>query len=78
MNEMMSAGVELMIIGMSVVFSFLALLVIMVNIMTWVIYRFFPEQPVIPPAVSASTSHTDADIIAAISASIHQYRNKHK
>jgi len=77
MNEMMSSGIELMLIGMGIVFAFLALLIVMVNIMTTVIQRFFPEPPVteVLPA-SASTSHTDAGVIAAISAAVHQYRNK--
>jgi len=79
MSEMMSAGVDLMLIGMTIVFAFLALLIVMVNTMTAVIQRYFPEQPVntISPA-SASTSHTDAGVIAAISAAVHQYRNKYK
>ncbi len=77
MNEMMSSGIELMLIGMGIVFAFLTMLVVMVNIMTRVIQRFFPVTPitVVTPA-SASTSHTDASIIAAISAAVHQYRNK--
>ncbi len=79
MNEMMSSGVELMLIGMGIVFAFLALLIVMVNIMTAVIQRFFPEDPMLDVSpVSASTSHTDAGIIAAISAAIHQYRSKYK
>lgn len=79
MNEMMSSGVELMLIGMGIVFAFLALLIVMVNIMTAVIQRFFPEDPALDvSAVSASTSHTDAGVIAAISAAVHQYRNKNK
>jgi len=78
MNEMMSAGVELMAIGMGIVFAFLALLIVMVNLMTSVIQRFFPETHIadLNPA-SALTSHTDAGVIAAISAAVHQYRNKH-
>jgi len=79
MSEMMSTGVELMLIGMTIVFAFLALLIVMVNIMTAVIQRYFPEQPIstVSPA-SASASHTDAGVIAAISAAVHQYRNKYK
>ncbi len=79
MNEMLSSGVELMIIGMTIVFAFLAMLVVMVNIMTSLIHRFFPETPVtaVTPTL-ASTSHTDAGIIAAITAAVHQYRNKDK
>lgn len=79
MNEMMSSGIDLMVIGMGIVFAFLALLIVMVNIMTSVIQRFFPEEPVtIVTPSSASTSHTDAGVIAAISATVHQYRNKYK
>lgn len=75
----MSAGVELMIIGMVIVFAFLAMLVVMVNIMTWVVQRFFPAQAIIiTPATSASTNHTDASVIAAITAAVRQYRSKHK
>lgn len=79
MSEMMSSGIELMLIGMGIVFAFLAMLIVMVNIMTVVIQRYFPEQPIsaINPA-SASTSHTNAGVIAAISAAVHQYRNKYK
>ena len=78
MSEMMSAGVELMAIGMGIVFAFLALLIVMVNLMTSVIQRFFPETHIadLTPA-SALTSHTDAGVIAAITAAVHQYRNKH-
>lgn len=77
MSEMMSSGIELMLIGMGIVFAFLALMIVMVNIMTAVIEKFFPEPVVeeIHPA-SALTTHTDAGVIAAISAAIHQYRNK--
>lgn len=79
MNEMMNSGIELMLIGMGIVFAFLALLVVMVNIMTSVIQRFFPETPIaVSSPTSASTSHTDAGVIAAISAAVHQYRNKYK
>ncbi len=79
MNEMMSSGVELMIIGMGIVFAFLAMLIVMVNIMTSVIQRFFPEAPIIAATpTSASTTHTDTGIIAAITSAVHQYRKKNK
>lgn len=71
----MSAGVELMLIGMGIVFAFLALLVIMVSMMTLLIQRFFPEtaQTNLSPVASVSQSH-----VAAIGVAIHQYRNKYK
>jgi len=79
MNEMISAGLELMLIGMGIVFAFLAMLVVMVSIMTALIQRFFPA-PTVPDVTltSASAGHTDAGVIAAISAAVHQYRNKDK
>ena len=78
MNEMMNSGFELMLIGMGIVFAFLAMLVVMVNLITSAVQRFFPETPLtIASSASASTSHTDAGIIAAISAAVHQYRNKY-
>ena len=75
----MNSGIELMLIGMGIVFVFLALLIVMVKIIASIIQRFFPEQPVSATSpASASTSHTDANVIAAISVAVHQYRNKHK
>ena len=76
MNEMMNAGIELMYIGMGIVFAFLTMLVVMVNIMTSMIQHFFPEAPIITAATPASalTSHTDVRIIAAITAAVHKYR----
>jgi oxaloacetate decarboxylase gamma subunit len=77
MNEMLNDGLELMLIGMGIVFAFLAMLIVMVNLMTAMVQRFFPEPPMpdVTPA-SASAGHTDAGVIAAISAAIHQYRKK--
>ena len=73
----MNSGFELMLIGMGIVFAFLTMLVVMVNIMTSVVQRFFPETQMTTVAPThATTSHTDAGIIAAITAAVHQYRNK--
>lgn len=75
MNEIMNAGIELMLIGMGIVFAFLALLVIMVSMMTLLIQRFFPETPQtnLSPVALVSQPH-----VAAIGAAIHQYRNQYK
>ncbi len=77
MNEMLSSGIEIMLIGMGIVFAFLALMIVMVNIMTYTIEKFFPEPAINEiHSASASAGHTEAGVIAAISAAIHQYRNK--
>lgn len=82
MNEILNNGLQLMMIGMVIVFAFLSLLVIMINIMAWAIQCFFPEEPIALTPPSASTHHTntniDANIIVTISTAIHQYRHKHK
>ena len=77
MNEMMSTGVEIMLVGMGSVFSFLAMLIVAVNLMAMTIQRFFPETP----PESAKKNHAepviDTKVIAAVTAAVHQYRAKH-
>ena len=76
MTELMSSGIELMFAGMTIVFLFLIMLVGAINFMSFLVQRFFPEQPA--TTVHVTTGGVDKNIIAAITASVHQYRNKHK
>jgi len=75
MTEMMSNGVELMFAGMGIVFLFLTMLVGAINLMSSLVQRFFPDMPVmgIMPAVP---SGIDKTIIAAISAAVHQHKQR--
>lgn len=77
MTELISSGVELMFAGMGIVFLFLAMLVVAINIMSSLVQRFFPDAQVVtaPPSVSGGI---DKSVIAAITAAVHQHRNKHK
>ncbi len=76
MNEMISSGIELMVTGMGIVFLFLAMLVVAVNMMSWTVQRYFPQTP---ESDDVSNSHTtEANVVAAITAAVHQYRKKHK
>ena len=77
MTEMMSSGVELMFAGMSIVFLFLTMLVVAINIMSSLVQRFFPEAPGMGSSATVS-SGIDKSVIAAITAAVHQYRSKHK
>ncbi len=77
MAEMMSSGVELMFAGMGIVFLFLTMLVGSINLMASLVQRFFSDIPSIGTASSVS-SGIDKNIIAAISAAVHQHRSKHK
>jgi oxaloacetate decarboxylase gamma subunit len=77
MTEMMSSGVELMLAGMGIVFLFLTMLVVAINIMSALVQRFFPDVPVLAVATKVS-SGIDKSIVAAITAAVHQHRSKHK
>jgi oxaloacetate decarboxylase gamma subunit len=74
MTELMSSGIELMIAGMAIVFLFLVMLVYAINLMSFLVQRFFPELPKLP--VHVSTGGVDKNVVAAITAAVHQYRNK--
>ena len=72
----MSSGIELMLIGMGMVFAFLAMLIVAIKTMSGLVLRFFPEMP----GNQRPGMHHGDDLgtIAAISASVHQYRKKHQ
>ncbi len=73
MAELMNSGVELMLVGMGVVYLFLTALVIAIGLMSSLLQRFFPEAPPAPKKISLEP---DNSTIAAISAAVHQYRNR--
>lgn len=75
MTELMNSGIELMLIGMGIVFLFLAMLVVAINIMSSLVQRFFPEPAATPMPVVSNISKS---MVAAISVAVHQYRNTHK
>ncbi|MEI6744334.1 MAG: OadG family transporter subunit [Methylococcaceae bacterium] len=78
MTELMSSGIELMFAGMGIVFLFLTMLVIVINVMSKLIQRYFPEEPVANISIPVvQNSATDKSHIAAITAAIHQYRSTH-
>ena len=78
MTELMSSGVELMFAGMGIVFLFLTMLVVAINMMSSLVQRFFPDAPIQVAAVTKVSSGIDKSIIAAITAAVHQHRSKHK
>ncbi len=67
-------SVKFMVLGMSVVFTFLVLLIIIVNLQAKIIAKFFPEKA---PAAPAATAKTDeAQHVAAIIAAVTEFRKK--
>ena len=78
MTEQMSKGIELMLAGMGIVFLFLTMLVLAINLMSSLIERFFPEAPNLVGTVTTTSNGIDKNIVAAITAAVHQHRSKHK
>jgi len=81
MTELMTSGIELMMVGMGIVFLFLAMLVLAINLMSALVQRYFPDAPPAPVAgrpPAGGEAGTDAGVIAAIAAAVHQYRTRHK
>lgn len=76
MTELIKGGLELMLIGMGIVYVFLIMLVFAINLMSAFVQRYFPEAPA--KMFNASTTGTyDKATVAAITAAVHQYRNRH-
>jgi oxaloacetate decarboxylase gamma subunit len=78
MTEQMSSGIEIMFVGMSIVFLFLTMLVVTINIMSSLVQRYFPDTTVLSAVARNVTSGADKSLIAAITVAVHQYRNKYK
>ncbi len=74
MTEQISSGIELMFAGMGIVYLFLIMLVVAINLMSAVILRYFPESS---PKFRSEFSGIDKSTVAAISAAVHHYRSKH-
>jgi sodium pump decarboxylase gamma subunit len=71
-----NAGLELMAVGMSIVFLFLLTLILMANAMSKLIQKLYPDT-VVDAGTSAATATigaADAQVVAAISAAVQHYR----
>lgn len=75
-SELMMAGVQLMFIGMGIVFAFLIVLVVTMNGMSRLAISLEGEQPAANTAAKKA-GKTDDELISVISAAIRRYRDKH-
>ncbi len=80
-GSIVNQGVELMLFGMGTVLAFLTVLVLAITLMSWILQRYFPVVEASPAQKSslapASTALSDANLIAVITAAIHQHKAKH-
>lgn len=76
MDAQLAQGIELALVGMGAVFSFLLILVLLMTVLSWFVRRF-PEHD--PQAASAANTTSDTslpspEIMAAIEKAIRQHR----
>ncbi len=68
-------GIKFMFLGMGTVFAFLIIMILVMNVMSSIVHKFFPEPiPSVPGEETKSNNKNDKKIIAAISAAIAHHR----
>jgi len=90
-TNLMSEGLNLMLVGMGFVFIFLTLLVFATTIMSKVITRYeknvgaLPEEGIPAPTAVISQAmsdrqhaNDDKNLITVLSAAVHKFRSRHK
>ncbi|ETX09372.1 oxaloacetate decarboxylase [Marinomonas ushuaiensis DSM 15871] len=79
MSGLLEEGIGLMVLGMGFVFLFLIILIFVTGYMSRLLNHFFPEvqvaTPVEPTARSVNQPSIDAQMVAVITAAVHQHRN---
>lgn len=72
MENLIFEGFKFMALGMGTVFSFLIIMIVAMNLQSYIINKFFPE-PVATP--DSATKNNNKAKIAAISAAITHHKN---
>lgn len=81
LGEILLSGIKLMLVGMGIVYLFLALLVWVIGLNFKLIQRYssepssLPLQPNQVPSVIGDGEEIDTELVAAISAAIHHHQN---
>ena len=76
MTEALNAGLELMAVGMGIVFLFLMTLILTANLMSKVVQRFYPEAETVSANTPTAAGAPDAPVVAAITAAVHRFRSE--
>ncbi len=77
--DQLFAGLQLTVIGMVTVFLLLTFMVLAIGWMSKLAHRLSPPaRPVPMGATDGSTGSVDPNLITAISAAIHRYRNSRR
>lgn len=73
-SQLLQGGLELMAFGMGTVFVFLTLLVAVTASMSTLVQRYAPESHSTPDEPSRGSGEPSPEILAVLSAAIHQHR----
>ncbi len=73
-TELIGRGVELMLVGMGTVFTFLTLLVLSTSLMSAVVRRFLPDTSTLSAGEGAPAS--EGELLAVVSAAVSAYRSR--
>ncbi len=74
-TELLLSGLNLMLLGMGIVFSFLTVLVLAMSGMSWLAQRLEVTESVTAPTSSRADSGSD-ELVAVVTAAINRYRAK--
>ena len=79
MSDLLMNGFELMLLGMGIVFTFLIILVVALNVMSRIAFYFdtTEEVPLAAPTPQTMGKPENTALIAVISAAISRYRSAH-
>jgi len=73
--DLVGEGLKFMVLGMTIVFVFLFVLVQVVKLQALIINKFFPEKaPEV--AATATSANTEAEHVAAIIAAVTEFRKQ--
>lgn len=75
-GELLTEGVNLMLLGMGTVFVFLTVLVLVTSLMSKLVLKYTPVQLQAPDSSKANGQPSEQTLLAIISAAIHAHRSK--
>lgn len=76
MTDNIQLGLELMGIGMSIVFLFLLLLIFNISILSFCVQRYQPEEEAEESSPKKPRPEIDSNIAAAITIAVNRYQTK--
>ena len=80
MSDLLLNGFELMLLGMGIVFTFLLVLVVAMNVMSRIAFYFDTTEDIpetVPATAQPAGKPENTALIAVISAAVSRYRSTH-